>query len=171
MQIVLIGYMGSGKSTVGKELAKQLKINFLDLDSYIEQKYEMTISELFSAKGEIFFRKAEIVCLNEIFASKEDFVLSTGGGTPCYGDNINVMTSNTKNVFYLNVPIPELIKRLVKEKEHRPLIANIPENELPEFLGAHLFERSYFYTKAHHTILVQQKKAAEVVNDIVEKLV
>nr|CUV01044.1 Shikimate kinase [Cellulophaga sp. An8] len=171
MQIVLIGYMGSGKSTVGKELAKQLKINFLDLDSYIEQKYEMTISELFSAKGEIFFRKAEIVCLNEVFASKEDFVLSTGGGTPCYGDNINVMTSNTKNVFYLNVPIPELIKRLVKEKEHRPLIANIPENELPEFLGAHLFERSYFYTKAHHTILVQQKEASKVVNEIVAKLV
>lgn len=171
MQIVLIGYMGSGKSTVGKELAKQLKINFLDLDSYIEQKYEMTISELFSAKGEIFFRKAEIVCLNEIFASKEDFVLSTGGGTPCYGDNINVMTSNTKNVFYLNVPIPELIKRLVKEKEHRPLITNIPENELPEFLGAHLFERSYFYTKAHHTILVQQKEASKVVNEIVAKLV
>ncbi|MDO6493012.1 MULTISPECIES: shikimate kinase [unclassified Cellulophaga] len=171
MQIVLIGYMGSGKSTIGKELSKRLKINFLDLDSYIEQKYEMTISELFTAKGEIFFRKAEIVCLNEIFASKEDFVLSTGGGTPCYGDNIKVMTSNTNNVFYLNVPIPELIKRLVKEKEQRPLIANVPENELPEFIGTHLFERSYFYTKAHHTILVQQKEALKVVDEIVEKLV
>ncbi|MGJ8733504.1 MAG: shikimate kinase [Cellulophaga sp.] len=171
MQIVLIGYMGSGKSTIGKELSKRLKINFLDLDSYIEQKYEMTISELFTAKGEIFFRKAEIVCLNEIFASKEDFVLSTGGGTPCYGDNIKVMTSNTNNVFYLNVPIPELIKRLVKEKEQRPLIANVPENELPEFIGTHLFERSYFYTKAHHTILVQQKEAFKVVDEIVEKLV
>ncbi|WP_349664125.1 AAA family ATPase [Cellulophaga lytica] len=171
MQIVLVGYMGSGKSTVGRELAKRLKINFLDLDSYIEKKYEMSISDLFSTKGEIFFRKAEILCLNEIFATNDDFVLSTGGGTPCYGDNINVMTNNTSNVFYLSVPIPELIKRLVKEKANRPLIANIPENELPEFIGAHLFERSYFYTKAHHTILVQQKKAAEVVNDIVEKLV
>ncbi|MCL5246970.1 AAA family ATPase [Cellulophaga sp. 20_2_10] len=171
MQIVLVGYMGSGKSTVGKELSKRLKINFLDLDTYIEAKYKMSIPELFSTKGEIFFRKVEILCLKEIFASNEDFVLSTGGGTPCYGDNINVMTNGTNNVFYLNVPIPELIKRLVKEKAHRPLIANIPENELPEFIGTHLFERSYFYTKAHHTILVKQKDSATVVNEIIGALV
>tara|TARA_R110002049_G_scaffold297651_1_gene486946 strand:- start:553 stop:1068 length:516 start_codon:yes stop_codon:yes gene_type:complete len=171
MQIVLVGYMGSGKTTVGKELSKRLKINFLDLDNYIEEKYKMPISEIFLTKGELFFRKEETECLKEIFKGNDNIILSTGGGTPCYGENMSVMLKNSPNVFYLNVPIPELVKRLQKEKQHRPLIANIPENDLPEFIGKHLFERSYFYAKAHHTILVQQKGATEIVQEMIEELV
>ncbi|MCK0158544.1 AAA family ATPase [Cellulophaga sp. F20128] len=171
MQIVLVGYMGSGKSTVGKELSKRLKINFLDLDNYIEEKYEMPISEIFSTKGEIFFRKSETECLKEVFELNDNIILSTGGGTPCYGENMEVMLQNSPNVFYLNVSIPELVSRLQKEKEHRPLIAKIPDGDLPEFIGKHLFERSFFYTKAQHTIKVQQKGAMEIVKEVVAKLV
>lgn len=116
MQIVLVGYMGSGKSTVGKELSKRLKINFLDLDTYIEAKYEMSIPEIFSTKGEIFFRKVEILCLKEIFEKEEDFILSTGGGTPCYGDNINVMTTSSKNVFLLKCSYSRINKKTGKRK-------------------------------------------------------
>lgn len=171
MQIVLVGYMGSGKSTVGKALSKRLKINFLDLDNYIEAKYEMPIPELFSTKGELFFRKAETECLREIFEKNDSIILSTGGGTPCYGENMLIMLQNSPNVFYLNVSIPELVNRLQNEKAQRPLIANVAENDLPEFIGKHLFERSFFYNKAQHTILVQQKGPAEIVNEMLEKLV
>ncbi len=171
MQIILIGYMGSGKSTVGRELSKCLKINFLDLDDYIEKKHKMSISEIFSKKGEIFFRKEETKCLQEIFEKNEDIILSTGGGTPCYGENMNIILQNTPNVFYLNVSIPELVNRLQKEKEHRPLVAKIKEEDLSEFIGKHLFERSFFYAQSHHTILVTQKDAKAVVNEIKTKLV
>ena len=127
MQIVLIGYMGSGKSTIGKQLSKLLKISFLDLDNYMEEKLKMSVSEIFSKKGEIFFRKFETTCLEEIFKEKESFILATGGGTPCYGLNLEVMQQQTDLVIYLKASIGELVHRLKIEKAHRPLIKNIKE--------------------------------------------
>ncbi len=166
MKVVLVGYMGSGKSTVGQLLATELNQVFLDLDTYIEEKEEMSISEIFETKGEIFFRKKEYQYIQELMHSDMSFVLSTGGGTPCYSGNMETMLTKTKNVFYLKVTIPELLKRLNDEKEKRPLIKDISEEDLPEFFGKHLFERNPYYAKATHTILCSDKTTEEIVADI-----
>tara|TARA_R110002051_G_scaffold4731_10_gene26268 strand:+ start:129 stop:641 length:513 start_codon:yes stop_codon:yes gene_type:complete len=152
MKIVLVGYMGSGKTTVGKELSKYLGFRFLDLDAYIEDGTGMKIATIFKEKGELFFRKLEHQYLLEILEKDSDIILSTGGGTPCYSGNMDIISKHTDNVFYLKVSIPELIKRLSKEKLHRPLIAHIEDMDLAEFFGKHLFERSPFYMLAAHTI-------------------
>ncbi len=171
MKIVLVGYMGSGKSTIGKMLAKKLKFGFIDLDDYIESSENSSIPAIFEKKGEIYFRKKEFEYLNDILKDKDDFILSTGGGTPCYGENMNAILEATSNVFYLKVSINGLIERLTLEKEERPIIANIPNEELPEFIGKHLFERVYFYSKAVHTLFCDNKDVNVLVDEIETLLV
>ncbi len=166
MKIVLVGYMGSGKSTVGKRLAKDLGFNFFDLDSYMEASQKMKIPEIFKEKGEIYFRKIEKDCVREVLSLKEDLILSTGGGTPCYGGNIDVMLALAEHVFFLKVSIPELVKRLSKEKEDRPLIRHIDEESLPEFIGRHLFERNNFYSRATKTIDCDNKEPRTIVEEV-----
>jgi shikimate kinase len=163
--------MGSGKSTIGKMLAKKLGIAFIDLDEYIEASEDMGIPEIFKTKGEVYFRKKEYEYLGEVLNDQKDFVLSTGGGTPCYGENMNVINNATSNVFYLKVTIAALIERLALEKAERPLIANIPDRELPDFIGKHLFERSFFYAKANHTINSNGKEVGNLVTEIQDLLV
>lgn len=166
MQIVLLGYMGSGKSTIGSLLAKELGIRFLDLDTYIEEGEKMSTSAIFSEKGELYFRKKEAKTLREILERSEDFVLSIGGGTPCYANNMKAIEDMTANAFYLKVSIQELVQRLSIEKEERPLIKNIPNEELPEFIGKHLFERSFYYLQSPHKIYCDQKTAEEIMLEI-----
>ena len=113
MKIVLVGYMGSGKTTIGKLLANKLKISFLDLDEVIEQGLEDSISNIFNGKGEIFFRKKEHEYLIDVLSKKEKLILSTGGGTPCYSGNMETMLNLADHVFYLKVSIPGLVKRLL----------------------------------------------------------
>lgn len=170
MKIVLVGYMGSGKTTIGKILAKDLNLSFIDLDDYIEQSESMTISQLFQSKGEIYFRKKEYLYLKEILAEQNNFVLSTGGGTPCYGDNMNAIIDETENNFYLKVSLPGLVERLSIEKSERPLIKDTPNEDLPEFIGKHLFERSFYYLKANHVVNCDAKIPAIIVEEIKEKL-
>ncbi len=171
MKIVLVGYMGSGKSTIGKLLAKQLSTSFIDLDTYIETQTGNTISELFASKGEIYFRKQEHLALKSILENEDHFVIATGGGTPCYSNNMDLILTHTSKVFYLRVSIGELVKRLGKEKKDRPLIAKIADEDLPEFFGKHLFERSQFYNKATYTIACDTAAPAALVAEISEKLV
>ena len=102
MIVVLMGYMGSGKSTIGKELATLLKYNFLDLDDYISEKENATISDIFKDKGEIYFRKKETEYLKEIINSYNDIVLALGGGTPCYGNNLKILNDW---LFFLHVDL------------------------------------------------------------------
>ncbi len=166
MKIVLVGYMGSGKSTIGKMLAKKLKFGFIDLDDYIESSENSSIPAIFEEKGEIYFRKKEFEHLKDLLKDKDDFILSTGGGTPCYGENMNTILEATSNVFYLKVSINGLMDRLILEKEERPMIANIPNEELPEFIGKHLFERSYFYSKAQHILICDNKGVNIIVDEI-----
>ncbi|MBT8297530.1 MAG: shikimate kinase [Maribacter sp.] len=163
--------MGSGKSTIGKLLADNLDYKFIDLDAYIERSEKMEIPQIFKSKGEIYFRKKEFEYLNEILNTKDDFVLSTGGGTPCYGENMLAILKATPNVFYLKVSIALLINRLIEEKEQRPLISSIPNEELPEFIGKHLFERSYFYSQANHQLLCDDTSQEELVLEIEARLV
>lgn len=166
MKIVLVGYMGSGKSTVGRLLAQKSDMKFLDLDEYIEGKLEAGITDIFKEKGEIYFRKKEHELLQEVLAENEDVVVATGGGTPCYSGNMHTMLKESGGVFYLKVSIPELVRRLFKEKDQRPLIRHLDDNELPEFIGKHMFERSPFYSMASHSIDCDHKEAEDIADEI-----
>jgi len=171
VKIVLVGYMGSGKTTVGKLVSKHLKINFLDLDDYIENAEGQKIAALFKEKGELYFRKKEFFYLNEILSSPSNIVLSTGGGTPCYGTNMGAILTATPNNFYLKVSLKELVRRLSTEKEHRPLISGIVDTQLPEFIGKHLFERSFYYNQASNMVSCDGKSPKELAKEIISLLV
>ncbi|WP_405416093.1 shikimate kinase [Maribacter sp. Asnod1-A12] len=171
VKIVLLGYMGCGKSTVGRIVANHLNIKFLDLDAYIEDGEAMSIASIFKTKNEIYFRKKEIEYLNNIFSNEDSFVLSLGGGTPCFGTNMTLINEKTANSFYLNVGINELAERLLKEKSHRPMISHLQDEELMEFIGKHLFERSYFYNQAHQKVKSNDNTPTEIAEMIVNKLV
>ena len=166
MKIVLLGYMGSGKSTVGKLLAEALEIPFLDLDDYIEKIEEQSIANIFAQKGEIYFRKKEAASLRKVLSRAEDLVLSIGGGTPCYANNMQAISEITNDVFYLKASISKLVNRLSKEKSERPLIKNFDDEELPEFIGKHLFERSFYYSQAEHNIQCDNMNPSEIVKEI-----
>ena len=168
---MLLGYMASGKSSVGRALAKRLDLSFLDLDEAISMAVEMDIPEIFSRKGEIFFRKKEAEVLREVLMNTSNMVLSVGGGTPCYGRNMELIDQLSDRSFYLKLSIGNLVQRIIKEREHRPLVKNIPEADLPEFIGKHLFERSPFYALATRTIVADQKTLDEVVQEIADDLV
>ncbi|WP_242132958.1 shikimate kinase [Aestuariivivens marinum] len=168
MIVVLIGYMASGKSTIGKMLAKKLNYNFIDLDDYIEVSENKSVSNIFKTEGEIYFRKQETHYLKELLQSKNNIVLSLGGGTPCFGDNMDIVLNSNAKSIYLRTSINTLVERLKTEKSKRPLIAHIETDEsLIEFIGKHLFERATYYNKAN-VILSTDNKAE---NDIVEELV
>ncbi len=171
MKIVLVGYMGSGKTTIGKGLAKALDIKFLDLDSYIERALRMKVAGIFEEKGEIYFRKQEHFFLKEVLVTNKDFIVSTGGGTPCYSGNMDVMLQNSDAVIYLKVSIPELVNRLAKEKEHRPLLKDKDDEALTEFIAKHLFERSAYYNQATHTVNCDGKSVTTLVEELKSLLV
>ncbi|WP_299526021.1 shikimate kinase [Winogradskyella sp.] len=173
MIVALMGYMGSGKSTIGKALARLLNYKFLDLDSYISGKENATIPELFNKKGEIYFRKKETEYLNEVLNTKDNIILALGGGTPCYGNNLNVLLDKDHvTLFYLKLSIPLLAERLFKEKVHRPLISHLQsQDELLEFIGKHLFERTPFYNQAQHTITIDHKTQKDILEELLMALI
>jgi shikimate kinase len=146
----LIGYMGSGKSTVGEKLAAKLKYNFVDLDKLIESEYQQTIPEIFATKGEAEFRAMENNALKGLI-EKNNLVISCGGGTPCYYDNIELMNSNGITV-YLKMSADALVNRLMNSKTKRPLLENKTETELREFVSKQLEKREDIYHKAHFTV-------------------
>lgn len=170
MKVVLVGYMASGKSTVGRLLARHLGAEFIDLDEYIEENQKKSIKAIFSEKGEIFFRRLEHQMLNEVLKKDTSIVLSTGGGTPCYGTNMASILNQADHSIYLNVSIPNLLERISKEKEDRPLVKNIPNEELPEFIGKHLFERRPYYLQAKHVLDCNGSDPKAVVDMIKELL-
>ncbi len=173
MIIILMGYMGSGKSTIGSKLASKLSYRFLDLDDYIVTSEGLDIETLFTTKGELFFRKKETFYLNKILSESENLVLALGGGTPCYGDNLKILL-NHKNIklLYLKLSLSLLSERLFYNKEKRPLIKHIASQELlTEFIAKHLFERSAFYNQAHIIINTDNKTEEDVVNLIENVLI
>ena len=169
MKVVLIGYMASGKSTVGRLLASELGIPFVDLDQFIEEREKKSIKTIFSEQGEIKFRKLECLALSEVLKENESIVLSVGGGTPCYGNNMQLILEQADHSVYLQMSIPDLVERIAREKENRPLVKDIADEDLPEFVGKHLFERSPFYSQAKH-IVSGKGKPEEVVSWIRELL-
>lgn len=172
MIVVLIGYMASGKSTLGRVLANKLNYDFIDLDDYIEEKERLLVRDIFKSKGELYFRKIETLYLKTLLDNKTKLVLSLGGGTPCYSNNMDFIrnTMNVKSI-YLKASIPTLVARLKKEKSKRPLIAHIETDELlTEFIGKHLFERSQFYSLSEFTITSDNKTEEDIIEELVLKL-
>lgn len=172
MILFLVGYMASGKTTIGKSLSKKLGYKFMDLDDYIVEKEGNTVNEIFKSKGEIYFRKTESLLLNEIIQNNDKLVLSLGGGTPCYGDNMILMQGKTNaKTIYLKATIKTLVKRLRIEKNKRPLISHLESEELlTEFIGKHMFERSQYYSQANITVSIEGKSESEIVEDIILNL-
>ena len=171
-KIVLLGYMASGKSVVGKLLAARMKSTFIDLDAYIVQAVGRSIPEIFATEGELAFRKMEHAYLKTLLSSSQAMVLSLGGGTPCYYNHMELLQRTPDVVsVYLKVGIPTLVARLIKEKAQRPLIAHLKsEAALTEFVGKHLFERNPFYTKATHEVVAKDVPPQQVVETIIRLL-
>ena len=169
--IFLVGYMGSGKSTIGKILAENKNLPFIDIDQYIENQCGITVKKIFETKGELYFRKLERSVLLELLQKQTPSIIALGGGTPCYFDNMEKIISSPHEVVYLNVSIPVLAERLKKEKKQRPLIAHLEnDDQLTEFVGKHLFERNSFYRKAKLIIDVNQMTSEQLVGAILAKL-
>ena len=148
-RIFLTGYMGSGKTTLGRALAAEMGIPFIDLDHYIEKRYCKTIAQLFAEKGEEGFRDIERRMLHEV-GEFEDVIISTGGGTPCFFDNIEYMNAQGTTV-YLDVPIERLFIRLCIARSKRPLIKDKNDDELMAFIVEQLEKRAPHYSKAQYS--------------------
>ncbi|MCC8174119.1 MAG: shikimate kinase [Odoribacter sp.] len=147
MKYFLLGYMGSGKTKKGRKLAQKLGLDFIDLDEYICEKELKTVQELFSEIGEKGFRDKETFYLKEICCNNDNFILSTGGGTPCFNENMEFMNEEGYTIF-LDTDIDILVERLIKGKHKRPLLRDLNDEELREFIQNHIAQRLPFYQKA-----------------------
>lgn len=146
--VFLLGLMGSGKTFWADKLSIQLNIPVYHLDDEIEKSEQKTIAQIFTENGEDYFRNLETYALKS-FASKQNFILSVGGGTPCFNNNMDWMNDNGITI-WIDESIDIISTRLLKEKSHRPLIANIPDEKLKDFLKQMHEKRKSFYNKAQH---------------------
>ena len=151
MKYFIVGYMASGKSTFGKELAKDKGLPFLDLDESVEFREGRSISEIFAKEGEEYFRKREREILHEICNEADEFVLATGGGTSCFFDNMDYMNQEGTTVF-LNTSSLVIVDRLKRQRADRPLLAMYSDDELEFFVREHLESRLSFYLKAKEQV-------------------
>lgn len=168
IRIILIGYMGAGKTTIGKALSKELGIPFYDLDWYIESRRRKTISQLFAELGEEGFRQIEHNMLHEV-AEFEDVIISCGGGTPCFFDNMDYMNRQGR-VVYLHCEPEVLQKHLMMGKTERPLLKGKSPEELIDFIKEQLEQREPFYTKAQYTLDVSLMDNYEKIKITIERL-
>ena len=147
MNVFIIGFMGSGKTSIGKTLAKNLKLSFIDMDQSIEEKANEKISSIFDNNGEDFFRKLETKWLKNY--SDNNYVISVGGGTPCFNENLELMHQKGI-VVYLTIPISMIAQRLINSKTIRPIIEPFRHDQvaLLKFIGGLLAEREPFYKQA-----------------------
>jgi len=170
-KIVILGYMGSGKSTIAKLLSKKLHIMNVDLDNYIEKKENKSISNIFQISGELFFRRIENKYLRDLLDSHNYKIISIGGGTPCYSNNIELIIKSKCIIFYLRANVDTLADRLFNEKDKRPLISRIKsKKDLKTFISKHLFERNQFYLKSNFVIDVDKKTEIEITNECISLL-
>ena len=167
-RIFLIGYMGAGKTTVGKVLSRQLERSFIDLDHYIEGRYHKTVGQLFAEKGEDAFRDIERRMLREV-AAFEDVLVSTGGGAPCFFDNMEFMNRTGKTVF-LNVHPDVLFRRLRIAKQQRPILQGRQDDELMDFIIQALEKRAPFYRQAQYIFDADELEDRRQIETSVQRL-
>ncbi|WGK93832.1 MULTISPECIES: shikimate kinase [Flavobacterium] len=169
-KIILLGYMGCGKSTIAEKLSSLLQIPFVDLDRVIEIEANMTISQIFESFGEVYFRKLEHDVFVELLASSDKQIIGLGGGTPCYANNHELLKGEGITSIYLKASVATLFNRLAHNKSKRPIVANKSDEELQEFIAKHLFDRSYYYNQAEYKVIVDGKTIDETVADIISIL-
>jgi shikimate kinase len=167
-RIILIGYMGSGKTTVGKALSKETGMMFYDLDWYIESRMRKTVSQIFAERGEEAFRKLEHSMLHEV-AEFEDVIISCGGGTPCFFDNMDYLNQQG-DVVYLKASPEVLYNHLLMAKVERPLLKGKSPEELIAYITEHLKERAPYYEKARYTLDVDVLDNIDKIKDSVARL-
>jgi shikimate kinase len=171
MKIILLGYMGSGKTAVGKRLSPFLEMGFVDMDEVMAQREERSILNLFKTKGEVYFRKLENQIHQELLDDPIDKVLALGGGTPCYGNNLELIKKSGAKTIYLKANLQTLTKRLFAEKENRPLISHLEsETDLEDFVRKHLFERTHYYLQSDLVIDTDGKSVEKIIEEILLKL-
>lgn len=169
MNIYLLGFMGAGKTTIGKKLAAKLNYKFVDLDEYIEEKQKLSIPKIFQKHGENKFREYEKEALNETFEFKNT-IISTGGGAPCFFDNIEQINKNATSI-YLKFPAEILASRIKSDSlNERPLAKQKNREELIQFTKEKLEEREKYYSQAKIIISEPRLKPNELVNLILKKL-
>ena len=151
MKYFIVGYMASGKTTYARNLALRKGLRFVDLDQAVEERAGCGIPELFAARGEACFRELERQLLCEMGESGDDFVMATGGGTPCFFDNMDYMNSRGETIF-LDTPVDILVERLRRERFSRPLLASLADDEVQAFIVRHRASRLPFYLKAKQKI-------------------
>jgi shikimate kinase len=162
MKIYLIGFMGSGKTHWGKQLSAKLGLPFYDLDTVIVEKEHRTVADIFEESGEEYFRYQEKEMLEAIVAEMESFILSCGGGTPCFFNNIEFMKKNGK-VIWLNTSVDILKQRLLKERKTRPLISEVNDEELRRYIVKKLSERRMYYQQADVTVMEENTNLEELI--------
>ena len=167
-RIIIIGYMGTGKTTVGHALSQELGLPFYDLDWYIETRMHRTVKQIFDEKGEEGFRKIEHNLLHEV-AEFEDVIISCGGGTPCFFDNIDYINRQGETV-YLKCTTDVLYKHLKMGKTVRPLLLNKTPDEVKTFIEAQLKQREPFYAKAKHIVDVSLMDNKEKIKTTVDAI-
>jgi shikimate kinase len=170
-KLILLGYMGAGKSTIGPLLAQELGYDYLDLDQLIEEQEAKSIPEIFESKGEIYFRRAEHSKLKEILTKYSNIVLSLGGGTPCYANNHELYQRPDCKSIYLKASISTLKSRLDQDNTPRPLLQQMSSMEKEDFIAKQLFERSFFYYQAQNVIEVDGKSPEEITKEICNTLI
>lgn len=169
-RIIIIGYMGSGKTTFGHALSQEIGLPFYDLDWYIETRMHKTVKEIFDEKGEDGFRKIEHNMLHEV-AEFEDVIVSCGGGTPCFFDNMDYINRQGETV-YLKCTPEVLYQHLKMGKTVRPLLLNKTPDEVKVFIRQQLKEREIFYNKAKHIIdvtLMDNREKVQITVDAIRK--
>jgi len=164
--------MGAGKSVVGKLLSQINGFNFYDLDEYIEAKEGKKVSKIFNQNNEVYFRKIENKYLKEISLLKDNKIISTGGGTPCFQNNFEIINESPNSTsIYLKANIDVLVNRLKDSIDNRPIISHLTdEYKLKEFITKHLFERNYYYEKSRIKIVTDNLEPTEIVKLIASKL-
>ena len=169
MKIVLLGYMGSGKTAMGRRLGRQADIPFFDLDNYIEQAQELSIPEIFHRYGEGGFRQMETFHLHQILESEKQFVLSLGGGTPCFNDNMEYLHGRCTTVYLSASPIV-LAERLACSTTKRPLLKGKTGDELLEYVRQSLASREAHYKRADYELSVETLSVEESSQALAELL-
>ena len=147
MRIFLIGFMGSGKTFWGRKLSQKLSLPFFDLDEQVVNSENKSINQIFEGDGEEYFRQKEKEVLHIITESHASFVMACGGGAPCYFNNIEYMNQSGTTV-WLNTLIPVLFQRLVKERNHRPLLRNLSDEQLKGYIIKKFSDRKIYYEQA-----------------------
>ncbi len=153
--------MGSGKSTLGKRLARKIEYHFVDMDTYLEEQEGMEVKDIFSQKGEKYFRELESGFLKNL-CTGDNLVVATGGGAPCHGNNLQIMNEKGITV-YLKMSAASLASRLEKARTIRPLIEGLDPASLRRFIGERLKERESYYEQAQCIIKGENVKPAHVI--------